>query len=108
MNIDKNKVEKAKQKMEDFIFVCYAIDREGSFTKQFEAAYKVIKTCECFGSMIISLSHYKALLKKYDNYNKEMDYVFDNIYAIIFENMKGTEEERLLQQAFKNEGAKEQ
>lgn len=108
MNIDKEKVKKAKEEMEAFIFVCYDIDSEGSFTKQYKSVYKVIKKCECFGSMLILLSHYEIILKKQDNYNKEMDCIFNTIYGIIFENMRGTEEERLLQQALKNKGAKQQ
>lgn len=97
MIINEEKIKKAKQTMVDNIIVCSIIDATSPILQCYEEAYNVIKNCTTFSHMLTSLASYKENMVLLDSYTENDKIAIENIFETMRDEMRGTEEERLLQ-----------
>ena len=96
MIINEEKIKNAKQTMVDTIMVCSMIDAKSPLLQCYNEAYNVIKNCTTFSHMLTSLASYKENMVLLDSYTENDKIVIENIFETIKDEIKGTEEERLL------------
>ncbi len=96
MIIDDKKVTETLNEIKTVCNNVNAISSETDIAISYTSMYGFLKSCTSFSHILISLANYKDMSEMLGNWTESDEFVFENVKIIIRANMKGTEEERLI------------
>lgn len=96
MIINEQKVNETKNEIKILSDNLNTLSSKSELETSYKAMYEFLKKCSSFSHLLISLANYKELREMLGNWTNSDNLAFVTIKSILFANMKGTEEERLI------------